>query len=159
MLAAEQLSRSSTEVRKEWSSAIDATVRVRPQFVQRTHDNITMLNTIMLAELMSNYKLHAVLYREPDGSYTASVDEMDVVENGDTKEELLSPVDGMVFTLREYPVVNEGSLIARILGGIGEKRKKAAASKANEAAGTAENNAGTAKDAAGSVKRTGGAGK
>ena len=39
--------------------------------------------------------------------------------NGTTKEELFSPVDGMVFTLREYPVVNEGSLIARILGGIG----------------------------------------
>ena len=39
--------------------------------------------------------------------------------NGETKEELFSPVDGMVFTLREYPVVNEGSLIARILGGIG----------------------------------------
>ena len=38
--------------------------------------------------------------------------------NGVTKEELCSPVDGMVFTLREYPVVNEGSLIARILGGI-----------------------------------------
>jgi predicted deacylase len=38
--------------------------------------------------------------------------------NGVTKEELFSPVDGMVFTLREYPVVNEGSLIARILGGI-----------------------------------------
>ena len=39
--------------------------------------------------------------------------------NGVTKEELFSPVNGMVFTLREYPVVNEGSLIARILGGIG----------------------------------------
>ena len=38
--------------------------------------------------------------------------------SGVTKEELCSPVDGMVFTLREYPVVNEGSLIARILGGI-----------------------------------------
>ena len=49
MLAVEQLSRSSSEVRKEWSSAIDATVRLRPQFVQRTHDNITMLNTVMLS--------------------------------------------------------------------------------------------------------------
>ena len=38
--------------------------------------------------------------------------------NGVTKEELFSPVDGMVFTLRDYPVVKEGSLIARILGGI-----------------------------------------
>jgi hypothetical protein len=48
MLAVEQLSRSSSEVSKEWSSAIDATVRLRPQFVQRTHDNITMMNTVML---------------------------------------------------------------------------------------------------------------
>lgn len=28
-----------------------------------------------------------------------------------------SPVDGLVFTLREYPIVYEGSLVARILGG------------------------------------------
>jgi len=28
-----------------------------------------------------------------------------------------SPVDGLVFTLREYPIVYEGSLLARILGG------------------------------------------
>ncbi len=34
---------------------------------------------------------------------------------GRTVDELLSPCDGMVFTLREYPVVDEGSLIARIL--------------------------------------------
>ena len=35
------------------------------------------------------------------------------------RESLVSvmPVSGLVFTLREYPVVNEGSLIARILGG------------------------------------------
>jgi len=38
--------------------------------------------------------------------------------DGGTKEKLVSPVDGLVFTLREYPVVNEGSLIARILGGV-----------------------------------------
>ena len=38
--------------------------------------------------------------------------------SGDVKEELQSPVSGLIFTLREYPVVNEGSLIARILGGV-----------------------------------------
>lgn len=32
-------------------------------------------------------------------------------------QELSSPVSGLLFTLREYPVVYEGSLIARILGG------------------------------------------
>lgn len=37
--------------------------------------------------------------------------------SGRTVQKLFSPVSGLVFTLREYPVVNEGSLIARILGG------------------------------------------
>ena len=34
---------------------------------------------------------------------------------GEILSEILSPCDGLVFTLREYPVVDEGSLIARIL--------------------------------------------
>ena len=36
---------------------------------------------------------------------------------GEIEEEIFSPVSGTVFTLREYPVVSNGSLIARILGG------------------------------------------
>ena len=35
---------------------------------------------------------------------------------GAVRQELVSPVSGLLFTLREYPVVYEGSLIARILG-------------------------------------------
>mgnify|MGYP002796062024 CR=1 FL=1 len=36
--------------------------------------------------------------------------------SGDTREVLLCPTKGLLFTLREYPVVYEGSLIARVLG-------------------------------------------
>lgn len=36
---------------------------------------------------------------------------------GEVEEQVVSPCDGVVFTLREYPVVYEGSLIARVLGG------------------------------------------
>ncbi|SES72284.1 M14 family metallopeptidase [[Clostridium] polysaccharolyticum] len=36
---------------------------------------------------------------------------------GTVKQMIAAPVSGMVFSLREYPVVYEGSLIARILGG------------------------------------------
>lgn len=36
---------------------------------------------------------------------------------GAVRQRLLSPATGLLFTLREYPVVYEGSLIARILGG------------------------------------------
>ncbi|MCR5773552.1 MAG: succinylglutamate desuccinylase/aspartoacylase family protein [Lachnospiraceae bacterium] len=43
----------------------------------------------------------------------AVVDPLD----GAVKEELESPINGFVFTLREYPVVYDGSLIARVLGG------------------------------------------
>lgn len=34
---------------------------------------------------------------------------------GEVVEEILSPCNGLLFTLREFPVVDEGSLIARIL--------------------------------------------
>lgn len=37
--------------------------------------------------------------------------------SGNIEQHILAPCDGMVFTLREYPVVNSGSLIVRILGG------------------------------------------
>ena len=36
---------------------------------------------------------------------------------GEIRETLKSPASGLLFTQREYPVVYEGSLIARILGG------------------------------------------
>ena len=36
---------------------------------------------------------------------------------GQVEENVKSPIDGMIFTLREYPIVAVGSLIARILGG------------------------------------------
>ena len=37
---------------------------------------------------------------------------------GQIEQEVTSPVDGMIFTLREYPIVAYGSLIARVLGGV-----------------------------------------
>lgn len=53
-------------------------------------------------------------------SYVEEGEEIGIVADpltGEVKARLLSPVTGLLFTLREYPVVYEGSLIARILGG------------------------------------------
>ena len=36
---------------------------------------------------------------------------------GEVRQRVCSPAEGLLFTLREYPVVYEGSLLARILGG------------------------------------------
>jgi len=37
--------------------------------------------------------------------------------NGQIKEEIIAPADGLLFTLRDYPIVYPGSLLARILTG------------------------------------------
>lgn len=63
------------------------------------------------------------------GIFVPQVEYLDRVHRGDLVGAIVSPLtgeilqqpeapcDGMIFTLREYPVVNQGSLIARILGG------------------------------------------
>ncbi len=43
--------------------------------------------------------------------------------DGKIKEELESPLNGLIFTLREYPVVYNGSLIARVLGGSADETR------------------------------------
>lgn len=63
------------------------------------------------------------------GIFIPHVDHWESIQKGETIGEILNPLegrveevlrapcDGMVFTLREYPIVNSGSLIARVLGG------------------------------------------
>lgn len=59
----------------------------------------------------------------PSSQHTAHVqegDELGIIADpltGEVRERLVSPVTGVLFTLREYPLVYEGSLVARILGG------------------------------------------
>jgi predicted deacylase len=52
------------------------------------------------------------------GSHVSAGDCIGVVIdplNGTVVEETLAPCDGLLFTLREYPVVFGGSLLARIM--------------------------------------------
>lgn len=35
--------------------------------------------------------------------------------SGKVLDEIISPVDGILFTIREYPIVDEGSLVGRLL--------------------------------------------
>ena len=64
------------------------------------------------------------------GIFMPCIDHLDGIKKGDhmgdifnpltgvIEEKVISPCDGMIFTLREYPVVYEGSLIARVVGGV-----------------------------------------
>ena len=58
----------------------------------------------------AEYKVEEVKKGQPIGSIVDSM-------SGDVNEIVLAPETGFVFTLREYPIVYEGSLIVRILGG------------------------------------------
>lgn len=69
------------------------------------------------------------IHAEASGIFLPSIEHWDDVRkgdligrivnslSGDIEEEIYSPTSGTAFTLREYPVVYSGSLIARILGG------------------------------------------
>ena len=39
-------------------------------------------------------------------------------DDGTEQEVVRAPFTGLIFTMREYPVVTDGSLIARIFGGV-----------------------------------------
>lgn len=62
------------------------------------------------------------------GIFVPAIDHCNTIKKGDkigeildplegkVKEQVISPCNGMVFTLREYPIVYTGSLVARLIG-------------------------------------------
>ena len=79
---------------------------------------------------ISREKEVEVINSKTSGIFMSSVNHLEKIKKGDIIGEILNPLtgeveemvisscDGMIFTLREYPVTYEGSLIARILGGV-----------------------------------------
>ena len=66
------------------------------------------------------------LPRASHDNFVCEGEELGVIADattGNVNQVLTSPVDGLLFTLREYPVVYPGSLIARILGVTPEQRE------------------------------------
>lgn len=82
---------NSTEVRKDFSSTIDRVIYCKPQFVQRTHNRMVMIEEGELNSLLSNLTIPVKFIKEDDGSFIAtnSVIE-DVFSAGATKETAMS---------------------------------------------------------------------
>lgn len=71
----------------------------------------------------------SIIYSETSGIFMPAIKHWAGISKGDligdilnpltgtVEQQIFSPCSGVVFTLREYPVVYQGSLIARILGG------------------------------------------
>ncbi|MBQ9210419.1 MAG: hypothetical protein IJ153_01860 [Clostridia bacterium] len=73
---------NATDVRKEWSTVVDNTVRVKPQFFKRTRDLLFLSDLSFVEDLLSGYTYTAIRMDEEDGSVTLALNELDLAENG-----------------------------------------------------------------------------
>lgn len=92
---------NATDVRKDWSSVVDATVRVKPQFFKRTRDYVFLSDFHFMEELLSGYTFSAVRMEESDGSVTLALNEIDLVENGKDENEARSKLASSILEYAE----------------------------------------------------------
>jgi len=77
---------SSTQVRNDWSAVIDTTIREKPQFIKRTRDKMILADINLFSELLSAYTFSANLFTEDNGTVTISLNEIDLIENGENEK-------------------------------------------------------------------------
>ena len=120
----------------------DAAIRIDQKYCNQVADGIFSLMKYMgiwsgevkepKKPLISDDGKIIFINGESSGVFVPSVEHSDYVKKGDkigeiiapltgsVEEEIFTPCDGLVFTLRDYPVVSEGALLARVLGGSNE---------------------------------------
>ena len=75
----------ATDVRKEWSSICDCVIHDKPKFIKRTRDKMWFSNLDTMAEILKAYLFTAQKFVEEDGSITLSLNEIDLIENGNNE--------------------------------------------------------------------------
>jgi hypothetical protein len=82
---------NASDVRKEWGGFIDTVVRKKPQIIKRSRDYIFATNVEQFKMILNAYSFTAKLFKEDNESYTASLNEIDIVTNGkDINDALLN---------------------------------------------------------------------
>lgn len=79
---------NATDVRKNWGGFIDGVVRGRPEFVKRNRDYIAALSIPQLQTILSAYSFSLEYSQEDDGSFSGSLNEIDLVANAPSLPEL-----------------------------------------------------------------------
>ena len=77
------LMENATTVRKEWSTVCDGVIHDKPMIIKRTRDKMWFSNLETMADILAAYCFTAERYVEDDGSVTLSLNEIDLVENGE----------------------------------------------------------------------------
>lgn len=78
--------RNATDVRRHWGQFNDDVVREGSKFVKRNRDRWAALSYEHLKEILSDYTFKTVYYQEDDESITISLNDLELVENAQTKE-------------------------------------------------------------------------
>lgn len=78
---------NATEARRDWSAVLDSVIREKPAFIKRTRDYVFLTDLRSLETLLEVYTFSAVYYYEDDGSVTLSLDQLDLVENGNSEQD------------------------------------------------------------------------
>ena len=79
---------NATDVRKDWGHFIDTVVRVGPQFVKRNRDTFVAVSSEHLRILLASYRFKLEVIQEQDGSFSGSLDVLDLVAHAATIENL-----------------------------------------------------------------------
>lgn len=95
------LSINATDVRNNWSEVSESVIREKPKFIKKTRDYMLLSNMDFLIALLSGYSYTALKYVENDGSITLSLNELNLVENGETEDVAL---DLLSKSILEYAV-------------------------------------------------------
>jgi hypothetical protein len=77
---------NATEVRNNWSEYSDKVIREKPLFIKKTREYMFLSSLEQLCLILDGYDFSANLLKEENGSVTASLNEIDLIENADSEE-------------------------------------------------------------------------
>jgi hypothetical protein len=92
---------NATTVRNEWSTISDSVIREKPAFIKKTRDYMFLSDINTLEHLLSAYKFTANELIEDDGSVTLSLNEIDLIENGEDKQDALAKLSHAILEYSE----------------------------------------------------------
>ena len=76
-------------VENDWSSVIDSVISEKPKFIKHTREYIFLADFQFVEHILEVYNFTATEFIEDNGSITLALNEMDLVENGDDKNEAI----------------------------------------------------------------------
>lgn len=98
-----QATLNATDVRRHWGQFNDDVVREGPKFVKRNRDEWAALSTEHLKAAFEHFTFKVEFFPEEDGTVTATLNNFDIVENGDNEEEALDLIaDELIKYANDY---------------------------------------------------------